>query len=212
MAPRALSYSEALASLKERFASKWKLNPETGCWDWTACIGSHGYGLIWNAIVGRQEHAHRVSHLLHKGQIPEGLHIDHLCRRRCCVNPDHLEAVTQDVNNERVPDNIADRQRAKTHCPSGHPYDELNTYWLKGGRRDCRECRNKAARDRRARNSKASGFVPRKERTHCPRGHEYNEINTFKASDGHRSCRACMREGARLKHGYKTRHRSKYQE
>lgn len=77
-----------------------------GCWLWTGTIERTGYGRFW--LGGRQEIAHRASYALLIGPIPEGLTIDHLCRVRACVNPDHLEPVTlaENIRRER-----AQRQR-----------------------------------------------------------------------------------------------------
>lgn len=93
--------------------------------------------------------AHRVAHELLIGPIPNGLHVDHLCRVRHCVNPDHLEAVTQRENNLRIPglgENLILLARAKTHCPQGHEYTEENTYWYRGHRR-CLTCKRAHGRE-----------------------------------------------------------------
>ena len=75
---------------------------DNGCWIWQMGLGAHGY-----AAIGIGQRAlgtgvgHRVAYTLFKGPIPDGLTIDHLCNVRACLNPDHLEAVTQEENNRR---------------------------------------------------------------------------------------------------------------
>jgi hypothetical protein len=74
---------------------------DTGCWEWTRGKGSDGYGRAVIAEVGKQRLAHRVFYEHHVDKIPTGLVIDHLCRNRGCVNPEHLEPVTHQVNLSR---------------------------------------------------------------------------------------------------------------
>ena len=95
---------------ESRFWSKvQKTDP---CWLWMA--GKRcGYGVFWDGE--RDAGAHRLSYVLHKGPIPEGLEIDHLCFVPECVNPAHLEAVTKEENLKR-------RGVTKTHCAQGHPW------------------------------------------------------------------------------------------
>jgi hypothetical protein len=118
----------------ERFWAK--VNRTDSCWLWTA-TGYGGYGWFWDGE--RPALAHRYSYELHRGPIPEGLVIDHLCRNPPCVNPAHLEAVTQQENLMRGRTIYAENA-AKTECPYGHPYSEANTY-IDGGSRKCRTCR-----------------------------------------------------------------------
>ena len=77
---------------------------ENGCMIFTGATAGAGYGVVGKGPAGAgYYYVHRVSYEHHKGPIPEGLTIDHLCRVKLCVNPDHLEAVTQAENNRRIP-------------------------------------------------------------------------------------------------------------
>jgi hypothetical protein len=97
-----------------------------------------------------KRYAHRWSYEHFVGPIPEGLHIDHLCRVRRCVNPDHLEPVTPKENYLRGEGPTA-RNSTKTHCKYGHKFDKSNTS-VYGGRRHCNECGRR--RQRKYRQSK----------------------------------------------------------
>lgn len=134
----------------DRFAEKVALT-DSGCLVWLAGKSADGYGRFRPA--GRQSSttfAHRWSYEHHVGPIPDGLHIDHLCRNPSCVNPDHLEAVTCRENSLRGAGFVATNS-AKTHCPVGHPYSGENLYTYRGARA-CRTCRREARRrtDRKA--------------------------------------------------------------
>src|SRR5438132_10157018 len=110
--------------------------PESGCWIWEGAWSKKGYGNV--RYEGKVQAAHRVFYMLLRGPIPEGLTLDHLCRVRSCVNPDHLEIVTNRVNRERGYSPPA-MNRRKTHCKRGHLFDEHNTVH-EGKNRHCRKC------------------------------------------------------------------------
>lgn len=146
----------------DRFMSHVSPEPNSGCWIWTATGTRGGYGMFRTGTKrdGSNKLAHRVAYVLLKGPIPHGLHLDHLCRVRCCVNPDHLEPVTNKENCRRGNTGIA--CAAKTVCPAGHPYDLKNTaYHYRGPdktsvNRICLECCKLRQRARRLLNLKAA--------------------------------------------------------
>lgn len=121
------------------------------CWLWTGLTTYDGYGRV--KIGRKQLAAHRLSYMIHRGPIPNGLVLDHLCRVRNCVNPWHLEAVTDRVNILRGLGS-APRNMAVTHCIHGHRFDEANTYvWTQPNgqkKRMCRACNLDRWRKRKA--------------------------------------------------------------
>jgi hypothetical protein len=110
--------------------------PNTGCWLWTGYIDRDGYGLI--TFMGKTRRAHRLTYELLTASIPDGLTIDHLCRERSCVNPDHLEPVSQGVNVMRG-DTLPAKQARQTHCFRGHEFTKDNLMIVRG-KRICRIC------------------------------------------------------------------------
>lgn len=135
----------------ERFHAKYLIDPNTGCWLWTGALNADGYG--WFRIDGSSRGAHRVGYELTHGELAPGVVLDHLCRVRNCVNPDHLEPVTDRINILRGESPQAINAR-KTHCPEGHAYDETNTYILRG-HRYCRACNRRRVSEYAARKKQA---------------------------------------------------------
>jgi hypothetical protein len=110
-----------------------------------------GYGRFALRQGTKQFYVHRLAWTYERGEIPEGLTIDHLCRNRGCVNPDHMELVTLGVNVLRGMAFTAVNKR-KTHCKYGHEFTPENTYVAPDKGRRCRLCNSlKDARIRRAR-------------------------------------------------------------
>lgn len=140
-----------------RFVKKYEVNDFSGCWDWLAGKTQDGYGTFFNGK--KTQRAHRFSYEYYNGDIPEGLEIDHICRNRGCVNPNHLEVVTRSVNMLRGDGPEISRQKMfklhekyggrppiavinenKTHCIHGHEFTEENTYYRPTGGRLCKAC------------------------------------------------------------------------
>jgi hypothetical protein len=101
-----------------------------GCWVWKGKPDKDGYGK-W-ASRG----AYVFAYVRKFGAIEEGKELDHTCRNRLCVNPDHLDVVSHAENMRR---SWAHRSK-KQECKRGHLFDEVNTYWTKDGKRQCRAC------------------------------------------------------------------------
>lgn len=113
-----------------------KIDKSGDCWLWTGAVQSRGYGNF------RSKLAHRVAYEKYVGEIPKGLTLDHLCRNRLCVNPDHLEPVTQYRNNMRGQSPAA-KNKQKTHCSNGHLLSDDNVWLVKSKdcvRRKCKQC------------------------------------------------------------------------
>lgn len=152
--PRSDQFGMVRRAALDRFAEKVALT-DGGCIVWIGGLNGVGYGQFYRGKRFRGDtgktYAHRWSYEYHVGPIPEGLELDHLCRNPACVNPEHLEPVTPQVNKLRGTSPAAIHAR-KTHCPAGHPYAGTNLYvYPTTGIRRCRECgRQQAARARRA--------------------------------------------------------------
>lgn len=110
---------------------------DSGCWEWICPKKPGGYAAV--TINGTRHVSHRLAFEVFIGQIPAGLVLDHLCRNTYCINPDHLEPVTQQENILRGIGRSAVNAE-KTHCPRGHKYTPENV-WINSGRRYCRACR-----------------------------------------------------------------------
>lgn len=124
--------------IEQRFWEKVdKTSNPDGCWVWLASCGSHGYGQIGSHSTVML--AHKFAYESEVGTVPIGLQLDHLCRNRKCVNPAHLEPVTQQENIRRGQSGAY--LAARTHCPRGHEYAGDNLYIRPDGRgRECRAC------------------------------------------------------------------------
>lgn len=170
-------------------ASQYYAQGEGGqCWLWGGAVHGDGYGRFY--LGGQEHYAHRVVYEAFKGAIPRGHVIDHLCRVKACVNPEHMEAVTVKENTRRG------LLGTRTHCKRGHPFNDANTTVDSRGSRRCKTCLAAWARkERRRLAGRPEDWptpTPNAEKTHCKRGHEFSEDNTL-ISGGKRKCRACRR-------------------
>lgn len=144
----------------ELFMAKVAIGHGGGCWFWLGDKDERlGYGRC--SRYGRKIMAHRESYSLFIGPVPPGLELDHLCKNRACVRPDHMEPVTHAENILRG-DTFQARNAAKSACDNGHPFDSSNTAIRvrrsRGGRtsRICRTCERQRGRKYYARNRGAS--------------------------------------------------------
>lgn len=139
----------------ERLLSHVIPEPNSGCWLWDAADNGRGYGVAW--YNGGMKPAHRVIYALLRRPLTPDIVLDHTCRVRSCVNPDHLRECTNRENifaaGSLSPSKI---NSEKTHCPAGHEYNQENTRINVNGARECRRCcsRQSAEWARRKRASK----------------------------------------------------------
>lgn len=141
--------SRGRPSLEQRFWSKVKAAEALDCWEWIAGLFPDGYGSVRDE-TGKTKRAHRLAWEMLRGEIPDELHLDHLCRNRICVNPWHLDPVSPGENIRRgaTGEVARARQLTKTHCPQGHPYSGENLGIASNGSRQCRTCIRERGRRR----------------------------------------------------------------
>jgi len=135
---------------EQRFFAKVEQSGD--CWLWMASTSWGGYGIF--RCEARNVVAHRWCYEFLVAPIPDGLHLDHLCKVRACVNPRHLDPVPQAVNNRRSEAGRVNAERlgGATHCQREHEFTPENTRIIHGGRhRQCKTCHSAAVRARRAR-------------------------------------------------------------
>ncbi|MFI6681910.1 HNH endonuclease signature motif containing protein [Kribbella sp. NPDC050470] len=175
----------------ERIARSIRVDPESGCWLWLDAVDTSGYGIL--RFRGAYWKAHRLSYSVHVGPIPDGLVIDHLCRVRRCVNPEHMVTVTSRENTRRGLSGVL-----RTHCKRGHEVTPENSYVRKDGSIFCRPCALESARRHYRKH-----HPEQPAKTHCPQGHEKTPENTRPYGD----CRVCNRIRAREAYREKARKR-----
>jgi hypothetical protein len=184
-----------MATAAERFWAK--VAKTDTCWLWTAATQG-GYG-VFRVSSTKQVKAHRWAYESLVGPIPEGLTLDHLCRVRNCVNPEHLDPCTTGVNTLRG-DSGSARNARKTHCLNGHPLEGDNLMRDARGMRQCRICQRERVRRWMSEHyGKGVGKgAAQRAKTHCPQGHPYDQANTYvHPTSGGRLCRTCRRDDNR---------------
>lgn len=120
----------------DRFYSKVDDDSDSLCWNWTAGKNQNGYGMF--KLYGGTMMAHRAAWLMLEGEIPDGMELDHLCRNRSCVNPDHLQPVSHAENVRRGDGAV---RYLKQSCVNGHEFTDQNAKYTPEGWRYCGDCK-----------------------------------------------------------------------
>ena len=175
---------------RERFARIVKAGE---CWTWQGRLNKSGYGRV-GVGTGRDMPVHRWVYEQLCGPIPTGMELDHLCRNRACVAPNHLEPVTRQENARRAREAM-ERGAHKDVCKYGHAMIPENLVVRKSRLgADAHECR-KCIRDRNSRKyrKRRGGVVgpPNADKSECKNGHQFDEKNTYLSKQGARRCRTC---------------------
>ena len=145
MKTRTLTPDDIPDDVRRKFRSRYIKRRATACWEWKT-PDARGYGKFH--FHGMSHQAHRVAWTIHRGLIPAGMVLDHLCRNHSCVNPDHLEVVTQKVNMDRSPLTVYASIRESGRCQRGHDLTRPEAWYVSTstGRRYCLECRKERNR------------------------------------------------------------------
>lgn len=188
--PIGLMHASPGSSREQRFWRMVDRGPDDACWPWKGHVDKWGYAMLHSG--SDQILAHRFAYELLVSPIPKGLQIDHLCRWPSCVNPRHMEPVTQAEHNRRT--------HSKTHCKWGHPLCGDNEEPLRAGGRQCRTCARARSREsaRRRAAAQQQPKAPKPAKTQCPQGHPYAGDNLYiNPALNAKTCRTCTREAQR---------------
>lgn len=196
-----LTDAEWLRFLRSRGRTK------SGCWVWAGSRLPTGYGKF--NIKRHSMYTHRIAYMIFVGDIPAGLHIDHLCRNRACYNPAHLEPVTCRENVLRSPIHMAAINAQKTECVRGHPLSGENLMLAPDGGRKCRACGRAACNKRYANLTTSTVRIGGKRKwpgsidngTKCRNGHKLTDDNIYSFPSGQRRCRKCQDDSADRRRG-----------
>lgn len=139
-----ISRSPDRLALSHKFWANVSIREPSVCWFWKGATNGLGYGRFWIGRIGCG--AHRLAYALTRGKIPNGLTLDHLCRKRLCVNPQHLQPTPNRTNILRG-QGITAEAAAKKLCPQSHAYDAIDS----NGARICQRCRAQANARHKAR-------------------------------------------------------------
>lgn len=193
-------------SWEERFwpkVDKSGRNPDfPDCWEWTASkLGSYGSFTVYRYGKWTKQAASAFIWEALNGPVEKGLEVCHKCNNKLCVRPDHLEVGTRSHNQRYSVITKTNACSRKTHCKSGHLYDEENTYWKISKHtgfkmRDCKACHKRWRKAQHEKRRQERGILPRTS-SHCRKGHEYDVVGvkTGTKKDGrvYRTCKECIR-------------------
>ena len=159
------------------------------CWNWNGSLTAGGYGKFYNS--GKLYLAHRVSFKIKNGFISNELQIDHICKNRKCVNPDHLRQVTAKINTTENSNSVSAINKAKTHCINGHEFTKENTRLRKNGK-ECIICERKRC-NKSAKKYREIRRLNRPKPVSCKKGHPLEDVRD-KISGFRYRCYQCRLE------------------